>query len=394
MTPDRPAAATPTPRRIMLVTGEASGDMHGARLATALRRHLGEVELFGMGGPMMRSAGVEILFPAGEVAVVGLVEVLRRMPAILRGFRIVRRALTARRPDLLVCIDLPDFNMRLLPHAARAGVPVCYYICPQVWAWRPHRARRLAESGARLAVILPFEEAFYRGYGVPVSYVGHPLLDDGQLAEALRSGEGMPGEGRGEGGARVGLLPGSRPSEVHRILPLFLAAARRLHQQAPEVRFVLVQAPGLEPELFDRAGLAGAGDLPVTRISSDRYQAMRSCRAVLAASGTVTLELALLGVPAVVAYRTHPLTHAIGRRLVSVAHISLVNLIANRTVVPEYIQEEATPEVLAAHLHALLFPGPERERQLRGFQEVRRLLGPPGATQRVARIVLDMVKGG
>ena len=389
----------------MLVTGEASGDMHGARLAAALRRRLGDVELFGMGGPMMREAGVEILFPAEEVAVVGLVEVLRRLPAIRRGFARMRQALAARRPDVLVCIDLPDFNMRLLPHAARANVPVCYYICPQVWAWRPNRARRLAELGTRLAVILPFEEAFYRRYGAPATYVGHPLLDDEELANALRPGAETTGlQEREEAGAAassnappdappVGLLPGSRPSEIQRILPLFLATARKLRHQIPTVHFLLVQAPGLPRSTLDQAGLAQAGDLPISIVAHDRYQAMRSCRAVLAASGTVTLELALLNVPTVVAYRTHPLTYAIGRRLVSVSHISLVNLIANRTVVPELLQDNATPEILADHLRALLATGPERKRQLRGFQEVRRLLGAPGASQRVSRIVLDILQG-
>jgi len=370
-------------RTIMIVTGETSGDMHGARLAEALRRLAPDLSFCGMGGEAMARAGVEILFPAETVAVVGIVEVLRHLGAIRRGFVTLRRALEKRRPDVLVCIDLPDFNMRLARYAARCNIPVCYYICPQVWAWRPNRARHLAGMVDRLAVILPFEEPFYRGYGIPVEYVGHPLLDDPQLSEAR--GCQPPTE------PLVGILPGSRIGEVRRMLPIFLAAARLVHEKRPDTRFLLIQAPGIDRAVLDGAGLAAA-NLPITVEHHQRHRAMAACRAVLAASGTVTLELALLGVPAVVAYRTHPLTYAIGRRLVSVSFISLVNLIADRMVVPEFLQDEAHPPVLADRLLALLDDTLARSRQIEGYRKVRAKLGSSGASERVARIVIDMLK--
>ncbi len=372
----------------MLVTGEASGDMHGARLVTEVLRRDAGIHFCGMGGEAMRRAGVEILCEADKVAVVGLIEVFRHLPDILGSLSLLKKEMKKRRPDLLVLIDLPDFNQRLASYATRIGIPVLYYVCPQVWAWRSGRAASLARMVSRMAVILPFEQDFYRQYGVEVRYVGHPLLDNPAIAAA------RPPARQWQAPYTVGILPGSRAGEIRRMLPLFLAAGRQLRQEIGPVRFCIIQAPGIDKETLLSFCTGENAELPVDiRPAEDRYAAMAGCHAVMAASGTVTLELCLLDVPAVVAYRVHGLTYAIGRRLVRVDHISLVNLIARRRIVSELVQDEARPATLAAEITGLLGCQDIRTAQLDGYREVRQRLGKPGASGRVAEIVMDMLGG-
>lgn len=367
-------------RTVFLSAGESSGDLHGARLARELLRRDPDLRLVGLGGSRMRDAGVELLADLDTLAVMGFAEVIRSLPELLLLRWRVRRWVARERVDLLVPIDYPGFNLSLACHASDLGIPVLYYIAPQVWAWRASRARKLAGCTDRVCVVLPFEEEFLEGYGADVRFVGHPLLDDDPPGPAVRS---RPGAGRredgGDGGEAgppvLGLFPGSRAQEVERILPPLGEAARRLCRRRPELEVLVARAPDLPRGLFE----GGPGRL------APPDEVTQAARAALSKSGTVTLQLALAGVPMVVGYRVNPLTFLLARRLVRVDHVALVNLVAGRELVPELIQGELTPDRLVRAADPLLEPGSAaRRRMRRGLAEVRERLGEAGCTGRVA----------
>jgi lipid-A-disaccharide synthase len=362
---------------VYLSAGEPSGDALGARLAGALRAAAPAVRLEGMGGAHMATAGVEILHPAGHLAANGLVEAAGSLPAHLRLLRDVRRRFRQVRYDLAVFIDYPGFHLAAARAARAAGVPVVHYVAPQLWAWGGWRADRLRGSVDRLAVILPFEEAFFRARGIEARFVGHPLLD-----EPVRT----RGQARAELGldpeARVlALFPGSRPAEIRRLWPVFREAALRLRRDMPDL---VVVAAGLATATYPRdAGVLFRWDAgPVVAAAAD---------AALCKSGTTSLEAALAGTPHVVAYRTHPVTWAAARRLVRVPWVSLVNLLAEETVVPELLQRAATAPALANAVGPLLAGAPVAARQMAAFELVRDRLGSRGAATRVAALALELV---
>ena len=374
----------------MIVAGEVSGDMHGARLVAAIRRRWPEAEVCGIGGRALADQGVEILYDSSRLAVVGILEVVGHFRYIRQAMLALEKRLHEQPPHLLILIDYPDFNLILARKAKKLGIPVFYYISPQVWAWRSGRVRTIRRLVDRMAVILPFEQEFYRQQGMAVDFVGHPLMD------TVRSGQSRAETLRALGLAPertvVGILPGSRKREISSMLPVFLAAARIIRDQAPEASFLLPLAPGLEESELLANGLAECG-LDVRLVRENRYEAMAACSVVMAASGTVSLELAILGVPMVISYRVSPLTYFLGRRLIRVRHASLVNLVADREVVPELLQHEAVPEKIAGAAMALLAEGPERDRMLAGLQEVRTRLGGAGASERAAGLALGLVEG-
>jgi lipid-A-disaccharide synthase len=377
------AGGTAAPACVMIVAGEASGDLHGARLVAAMGRRLPGAFFCGIGGPALRRAGVRIMMEAAELSVVGITEVFARLPRIWEGMGRAAGALRALRPDLLVLIDFPDFNLHLAARAKRLGIPVLYYVSPQIWAWRSGRVRKIARRVDHMAVILPFEADFYRRHGVPVTFVGHPLLDAPLPAWA---GAVPAAEAR----ETIGLLPGSRRGEVARLLPVMRAAALRLRAERPGLRFLISQAPAVDIGWIAAAlGEGGAEGFEI--VPGGAEAVMRRSALVVAASGTVTLEAGIHGVPMVIVYRVSALSYRLGKALVRVPSIGLVNLVAGRRLVPELLQGEAGPERIAAEVSRLLANGEALAALRRELLALRGLLGGPGAAERVAAIALELM---
>jgi lipid-A-disaccharide synthase len=374
--------ATPSQRCVMIIAGEASGDLHGAALVQAMRRKDPGLFFCGVGGDRLRAAGVRVVVDAASLAVVGITEVVARMPALVRGLRAAKQMLRILRPELLILIDFPDFNLNVAAAAKKLGIPVLYYISPQIWAWRPGRVRKIGALVDHVAVILPFEAEFYRKNGIPATFVGHPLLD--RVAPPANRPDPAGG------GPVVGLLPGSRDREVSRLLPSLLAAARQIRSQRPESRFVLSCAPSVNPGLVQRLADPFA-DLGMDHHPGPVSDIFQRADLVLAVSGTVTLEAAIAGVPTVIVYRVSPVSYWLGKALIRVRHIGLANLILGRTVVPELIQKEASPDRIAETAGAMLADAEALARVRRDLVEVREQLGGPGASQKVAGIAMEMM---
>jgi lipid-A-disaccharide synthase len=377
--------------RFFFSAGEASGEAYGAQLITTLRQGLPDGEFFGLGGDAMRAAGCDTVVNAADIAVVGLAEVVRHLPYIYRQYKTLLRAVDARRPDAAILIDFPDFNFRLARQLHRRGIPVFYYISPQMWAWRPGRIELVRRYVRQMLVIFPFEQEWYRERGVDAIYVGHPLAD---LPAPTISREAFGRQcGLDPEKWWIALLPGSRRREVSMNLPAMLEAARQL---GPGYQFLLPVAPTLDRSWVE--GLTRDSGLPVI-FTGDARGTLHHARAGIVASGTATVEAALLGLPFVMVYRVAPLTFAIGRPLVKVPFYGMVNLIAGRLVVPELIQHEFRAERVTSALAAIIADGPAREQMLADLASVRHALQGPistglqgrSATERVAKVILNKV---
>jgi len=371
------------PGEILIVAGEASADLHAARALEELGRLRPGVHAFGVGGPLLRAAGLEALAPAEEISVMGLAEVLPRIPRILGILRTLARAAAERRPRAALLVDLPDFNLRLAAKLKKLGIPVVYYVSPTIWAWRRGRARKIAKVVDRMLCILPFEERFYEGTGVSARFVGHPFAERPAPAapETYRAGLALPAAR-----TTVALVPGSRSSELRRIFPAMLDAAERIRAVHPDVQFVVPVAPTLtraEVEPY----VAARRTLEVRLVDGRTEEVVGASDAALVKSGTSTLETALMLRPMVVVYKMSWLTYAVARLLVRIAHFALVNVLAGRGIVPELLQREASPARMAAEIERLLGDRAAREAQLAGLREVRASLGEPGAARRVAEEV-------
>jgi len=375
----------------MLSAGEASGDVHGATLCAALQELYPGVRLSGMGGARMAAAGMDVIADPTRDAAVGTSEAIGRVPGLYRTYRTVIGRLRAERPRALVVIDFPEFNLRLARHARRAGVPVVYFIPPQLWVWRRGRIRQMARRVNRVLAVLPFEEELYRRAGVPVQFVGHPLQD--VLPLDLGREEARRRLGLDPGEAVVGLLPGSRREEVSRLLPPMLTAARRLQAAGAARRFVLGLAPTVDRAWVEQVLGALEGDGPRVELWGERtHEVMVGADVVLVASGTATLETALLGTPMVVCYRVSRLTEMMVRLLAHGRFISLPNIVAGRAVVPEILQGEVTGQRLAAEASRLLEDPVAAMAQRAAFKDLRAQLGEPGVGRRAARAVLDAAR--
>ena len=366
---------------IWINAGETSGDLHGQLLVQALRAACPATFFVGMAGPAMRAEGVEAILTTEELSVMGFTEVLGKIPAIWKMLRTITAKLAELRPAAIVLIDAPDFHFRVAKIASTLGIPVFYYISPKLWAWREGRVNFIRQYVTRLISILPFEVDFYARHGLDIDYVGHPLLDSVRTPKIL-SITPKP--------YRIGVLPGSRKREISALLPIFSRTADLLIHKYPALEFVLPVAPGMDRELIKRHWTAR---VPVVLTdSATRYETMCSCRAIMAASGTVTLETALLNVPTAVAYKFSNLSFFLGKQLVKVPFISLPNLILGSAVFPEFLQHDAVPACIAATMSQWIDDSPARTAILSELDKLPGLLGGGGATTRAAGIILDFIE--
>ena len=373
---------------ILISAGEASSDMYAARLATALQARIG-ARLFGMGGNRMAEAGVELIVDYHEVAVVGISEVLHKIPTVIGVQRRLAGEAARRDAALAILVDSPGTHLGVARRLKNHGIGVGYFIGPQVWAWRPGRVRVVKRLVERMVVIFPFEEEIYRQAGVPVDFVGHPLVD--VVRASMNRAEFAGRYGLDPDRAIVTLLPGSRRSEIERHYPLIMGACERLSRGTPTrgpTQFVLAAAPALGPELFAPYARQGVS---VTRVEGATYDALAAADCAIVASGTATVESALLGTPMVVVYRVSPTSAFVLRRMVRSPFIAMVNLIAGRRVVPELIQDQFTSAALEQEVRKLLESPAARDEMKAGLAEVRAKLGPGGAIERAADIFARML---
>ncbi|MBW2302869.1 MAG: lipid-A-disaccharide synthase [Deltaproteobacteria bacterium] len=383
----RPWAEPGDSRLVLIVAGEASADLHGANLVRAMSSADPSLCFWGIGGREMARAGVRILFSSSEMAVVGITEVFSRARLIYKASRVLKSILKRRKPNLLILIDYPDFNINLARTAKRVGVPVLYYISPQIWAWRSGRVRKIARRVDRMAVILPFEEDFYRKRGVRVEYVGHPLLDavpEKMEKESVRRELGLEGAD-----PVLGLLPGSRSEEVMNLFPPMAGAARILSGLYPRLKCLLPVASTVS---FDRLrDMAQTASLDIRLLRGQAYRVLAASDLALVASGTATLEAGLLGVPMIIVYRVSPLSFRLAKRVVRVSHVGLVNLVADAPFVPELLQGEVTPHNLARAALPLLEHGEARKNMIKELQALRQKLGRGSPSRRTAEIAFEMM---
>jgi lipid-A-disaccharide synthase len=375
------------PRLVLIVAGEASADLHGSNLVKEMKRLDPGITFWGVGGQNMDREGVRILVPSSEMAVVGLTEVLPRLHIITRTYYALKRILKEKRPDLLILIDYPDFNIRLARVAKRACVPVLYYISPQVWAWRKGRVKKIKRQVDRLAVILPFEETLYRQRGLNAEYVGHPLID--AIPPRLERREALKGLDIRDSYPIIGLLPGSRREEVRNLLPPMVQAVSILQTHFPNLQCLIPLASTISEDLIHDV----LGKPPVeTRVLRGKiYSILNACDFAFVTSGTATLETTIMQVPMVILYRVSRITYWIGRRVIKVPYIGLPNLVAGAGIVSEIIQDEITPERLAREALAILQDGERRQNMVKALIKVREKLGVRSASRRTAQIALEMM---
>jgi lipid-A-disaccharide synthase len=371
--------------QILISAGESSGDMYAARLATALRARA-DVQLFGMGGPRMRNAGVELVADCSEVSLVGIVEIAKKLPALKRVFKRLLGEADRRKPRLAILTDFPGFHLRLARALKRQNIPNIYFVCPQFWAWRPWRANLVRRRFVRGLCIFPFEQEWYRSRGVAADFIGHPLV--GNVAAGRSRAQFAAHFGLDPAQRIVAILPGSRGGEIAHHMPLLTEACRLIAQSEP-AQFVLALAPGMSKS---RVAAYLQPHVPMIVVKDATYDALGAADLTIVSSGTATVEAALMNAPMIVVYRLAPLTAAIARLLVRTPMFAMVNLIAGKQVVPELFQKDFTPQRVAAEAIRLLNSPVARAEMQEGLAEVRTRLGPPGAIDRAAEIIAGMLR--
>lgn len=372
----------------MISAGEASGDMHAANVVKALHLHDSSIQLYGMGSEQLRSVGTELLIDCSDIAVVGLFEVLVNYRKIIKALNTLRDSLRNDPPDLLLLVDYQEFNFKLAATAKELGIKVLFYIGPQVWAWRQHRVHTIGKRVDMMAVILPFEEKFYDGAKVPVRFVGNPLVDEAKANK--EKSVCMTEYGLHSDNEIVGLFPGSRRGEIKRVLPIQLAAAEKLLANRPDLQFIIPIASTLDEDQF-KACMERYKHLNIKLVKDLSYNVMQCCDAIITASGTATLEIALLGIPNCITYKISNLSYFIVKRMISIDRIGLVNIVAEKDIVKEFLQFEAKPQAIADEISHILDDETYRTKMTNELNKVRDKLGKTGGANNMAELILEML---
>ena len=376
------------PLSIMFSAGESSGDQHAANMFLELKKHQPDIKGFGMGGAKMALAGIDIRYDSGSIGVIGVVEVLKHYGEIRRALKLIQQLVSTERPDLLVCVDYKEFNLKLARFAKQCGVKVLFYVSPQVWAWRPGRVKTYGKAIDMMAVIFPFETTYYDAENVPVRYVGHPSVD--KVHPQRSRLEDMAIFNLDEGNPVIGLLPGSRANEINRLLPIMLAAAEILQARIPGIQFMLPQADSISDELLESYMCQSL--VKITVIKNQPYDVIQCCDVVMTTSGTATIEIALLTVPMVITYKLAALTYWLGRWLVNTPFIGLPNIILGKGFIKELIQHEATSENLAEEIERILTDKFYADQMRDNLNQVKQQLGQGGGSKNMAELALEIMK--
>ena len=376
------------PLSIMFSAGESSGDQHAANMFLELKKHQPDIKGFGMGGAKMALAGIDIRYDSGSIGVIGVVEVLKHYGEIRRALKLIQQLVSTERPDLLVCVDYKEFNLKLARFAKQCGVKVLFYVSPQVWAWRPGRVKTYGKAIDMMAVIFPFETTYYDAENVPVRYVGHPSVD--KVHPQRSRLEDMAIFNLDESNPVIGLLPGSRANEINRLLPIMLAAAEILQARIPGIQFMLPQADSISDELLE--SYMYRSPVKITVIKNQPYDVIQCCDVVMTTSGTATIEIALLTVPMVITYKLAALTYWLGRWLVNTPFIGLPNIILGKGFIKELIQHEATSENLAEEIERILTDKFYADQMRDNLNQVKQQLGHGGGSKNMAELALEIMK--
>ena len=375
------------PLSILFSAGESSGDQHAANMFLEIKKHQPDIKGFGMGGVKMAQAGIDIRYDSGAIGVIGVVEVIKHYGEIRRALKLMQQLASIERPDLLVCVDYKEFNLKLARFAKQLGIKVLFYVSPQVWAWRPGRVKTYGKAIDMMAVIFPFETAYYDAENVPVSYVGHPSVD--KVHPQRSQAEDSALFGLDEKKPVVGLLPGSRANEINRMLPVMLAAAEKIRVSMPDSQFILPQADSISDDLLDQ--YLRLSPLKITVIKNQPYDVIQCCDVVMTTSGTATLEIALLTTPMVITYKLASLTYCLGRLLVHTPFIGLPNIILGKGFIKELIQHEATGENLAKEIERILTDKSYADDMRANLLLVKQQLGQGGGSKNMAQLALEML---
>ena len=374
-------------KKILIIAGEASGDLHGSHLVKEMLSLDPSLHVYGVGGEKMKNAGVELIADSKEMAVVGITEVLLKLKSIYRIYRKLKNSLTTKSPSLVILIDYPDFNLRFAREAKKKNIPIVYYISPQVWAWRKGRIKKIGRLVEKMIVIFPFEKKIYEKAKIDVDFVGHPLLDS--IQSQFSREEAFRKFSLTFGVTTIGLLPGSRMNEVKRHLPPMIEAIHLISKQIHPVQFIIPVAPGLDGG--EVQSLVGSSRENVRVIENSIYDVMRISDVVIVASGTATVEAAIMGAPMIVVYRVSPLTYLLGKMLIKVKNIGMVNIIAEKTVVPELIQKDVTPEKITSAVIQILGNPLKQEEIKKELSSLKEKIGNPGASFRAAQIIISLL---
>lgn len=371
----------------MIIAGEPSGDMHAANIITAIKKERPNDIFYGIGGPAMRAAGTETLYDVKDMAVMGLVEVLKHIKFFRKVFHYMEALAATRKPDAVILVDYPGFNLRFAAKAHAMGIKVIYYICPQVWAWHRERIPKMAAIVDKLITIFPFEPKHFDGTGLDVSFAGHPLVDEAAklltTPQAELPWKDSPG---------IALLPGSRRNEIEKILPAMWKAAGLLSKENPDLEFIIAAPAERQTEMIKEitANMKG-GPTKHHIITNNTRQVLRQARAAMVASGTATIETTLMSCPMVIIYKVAPMTYLMGKMLIKIKHIGMVNIVADRLVCPELVQQQATPTAIAKTIKPLITDTPQRKQMIKDLQEVTEKLGTGGASETAAKQILEVI---